>query len=48
MLSGPLVHGIIVLVHQETVLVRKRLGLVHFFLKLQGNPVHDQTYSHTY
>lgn len=29
--SGPLVHGIIVLVHQEAVLVRKRLRLVHFF-----------------
>ena len=30
-LSGPLVHGIIVLAFQETILVRKRLGLVHFF-----------------
>lgn len=28
---GPLAHGITVLAFQETILVRKRLGLVHFF-----------------
>lgn len=33
MLSGSLVRGIIVLAYHETILVRKRLGLVHFFCK---------------
>lgn len=30
MALGPLAHGITVLAFQETILVRKRLGLVHF------------------
>lgn len=28
---GPLAHGVTVLVFQEPVITRKRLGLVHFF-----------------